>query len=138
MTAPLQSSSLKALDAEVFLIAWLRPLATSATAIGTKRWTTGLPFPYRTVKRVTGPRTQDQDLPVIWVDTFAATYGDAAREAGRTDERMQTLVDYPGWDTVLPDGRVAHCDWAEISEVAHEEPYAAESVVTRFASEYRL
>lgn len=141
MTAPVNPGDIKALDAEVFLIAWLKPLVIGAaanTSIGTKRWATGIPFPYRTVRRVTGSRTDDADYPTMWVDTFGATYGDAAREAGRTDDRMQRLVDYPGWDTVLPDGRVAHCDWAEISEAAHEEAYGAESVVTRFVSEYKL
>jgi len=38
----------------------------------------------------------------------------------------------------LSDGRVVHCDWVEIIAAAHEEPYSAESVVTRFVSEYRL
>ena len=70
-----------------------------------------------------------------WV---AGTGTDAAREADRTDERFQMLVEYPGWNTVMADGRVAHCDWAEIVSAAHEEPYGAESVVTRFVSEYRL
>lgn len=148
MTAPVNPGDIKALDSEAFLIAWFSPLVTGPTAaksIGTKLWVSGMPLPYRAVRRVTGSRTDDADYPVMWVHTYAGgnsdpdkNYGDAARAAGITDDRMQRLVDYPGWDTVLPDGLVAHCDWAEISEAAHEEAYGAESVVTRFVSEYKL
>jgi hypothetical protein len=140
VTAPITPGETKALDAEVFLIAWLKPLVAGAlanTSIGTDR-TSSMPLPYRMVNRVTGIRTVDADYPVMWVHTFATKRSDAAREAGLTDDRMQRLVEYPGWDTVLPDGRVAQCDWAEISEAAHWEAYAAESVINRFVSEYKL
>lgn len=140
MTAPLQSSR-KAIPAEVFLSRWLLPIITTspaAAAIGSKRWGTGMVLPYRTVRRITGHRTVDGDYPVMFVDTFAATYSDAAREADRTDSRVQVLVDYPGWATTMPDGSRAFCEWAEISAAAHEEPYGAETVVTRFVSEYRF
>lgn len=143
MTAPLQADY-KALSAEAFLIAWLKPLVTgsaASTSIGSKRWAVTsptMPLPYRTVHRVTGPRDSDGDYPTIWVDTLAGTYTAAAQEADRTDARFQVLVDNPTWGITLPDGRVAHCDWAEITAAAHEEAYGAETVVTRFVSEYRL
>lgn len=136
MTAPQQLST-TSINAVAFLTAWYLPITTPA-AIGAKMWATGLPKPYRAVQRISGARTVDSDQPLIWVHTFGVTYSDAAREADRTDERFQMLVEYPGWNTVMADGRVAHCDWAEIVSAAHEEPYGAESVVTRFVSEYRL
>lgn len=140
MTAPLQHTE-KAIAAEVFLARWLTPIITTspaAAAIGPKRWGTGMVLPYRTVRRITGSRTADADYPVMRVDTLAATYSDAAREGDRTDSRVMVLVEYPGWGTVMPDGSTAYCEWAEISDVAHEEAYGAETVVTRFVSEYRF
>lgn len=139
MTAPLQHDE-KAINAEVFVRNWLLPITTAA-AIGSKLWTAStpaMPLPYRAVRRVAGSRTTDGDYPLVRVHTFAATYSAAATEADRTDSRMMVLADYPGWDTTLPTIGVAHCDWIEIVEAAYEVPYAAESVVTRFVSEYRF
>ncbi len=140
MTAPLKPETV-AVNAEVFLRAWLLPIITTtpaAAAIGSKLWTTGLPKPYRAVRRITGPQTEYSDEPVMWVHTFGADYTAAANAAMATDDRVRVLVEYPGWGTTLPDGRVVQCDWVEIDAAAHEEPYSAESVVTRFVSEYRL
>jgi hypothetical protein len=140
MTAPLQHD-LKAVNAEVFLSAWLLPLIATtpaSEAIGSKRWAAGMVLPYRTVRRITGMRTIDADLPMMRVDTLAASYTDAAREADRTDSRVMVLVNNPEWGIPMPDGSTAFCEWAEISAAAHEEPYAAQSVVTRFVSEYRF
>lgn len=144
MTAPLQSEY-KATNAEVFLRAWLLAIVTTSPAaagVGSKLWTPGatpaMPLPYRAVRRITGHRTRDADYPLIRVHTFASTYSLAAVEADKTDSRVQVLVDYPGWPTTLTGGVVAHCEWAEITEAAYEVPYGAETVVTRFVSEYRL
>lgn len=140
MTAPLQHD-LAAIPAEVFLRAWLLPIVTTSPAtagIGSKLWATGLPKPYRAVRRIAGPLTPYGDEPLMRVHTFDVDYTKAATEAAKTDSRVLVLVDYPGWSTTLPDGRVVHCDWAEITEAAHEESYGAESVVTRFVSEYRF
>lgn len=146
MTAPLEPD-LTAVNAEVFLRAWLLPIVTTtpaAAAIGSKLWATGLPKPYRAVRRVTGPQTLYSDEPVMHVHTFGADpssrdhYTHAAIAATATDDRVRVLMEYPGWGTTLPDGRVVQCDWVEIVAAAHEEPYSAESVVTRFVSEYRL
>ena len=93
-------------------------------------WATGLPKPYRAVQRISGPHRRQRPAADLRTRS-GATYTEAAREADRTDERFQMLVEYPGWNTVMADGRVAHCDWAEIVSAAHEEPYGAESVVTR-------
>jgi len=140
MSAPLKPD-LTAVNAEVFMRAWLLPIVTTSPAaagIGSKLWATGLPKPYRAVRRVTGPQTEYTDEPVMHVHTFGADYSSAAAAAMATDDRVRVLVEYPGWGTTLSDGRVVHCDWVEIIAAAHEEPYSAEAVVTRFVSEYRL
>lgn len=140
MSAPLKPE-LTFIFAEVFLQCYLAPL-TSVTpwqkAIASDMWAAGLPKPYRAVRRISGVRDLYTDEPLMRVHTFADTYTAAATEAGRTDDRVQVLVNYPGYGVTLPDGRVVHCDWAEISEAAREEPYAASSVVKRFVSEYRF
>lgn len=140
MTAPLQPDS-TAINAEIWLRAWLLPIVTTtpaAAAIGSKLWATGLPKPYRAVRRVTGPQTLYSDEPVMHVHTFGSSYGEAATAAMATDDRVRVLVEYPGWTTELSDGRKVCCTWAKIDAAAHEEPYSAESVVTRFVSEYRF
>ncbi|MCT7372935.1 hypothetical protein [Mycolicibacterium llatzerense] len=124
--------------AEVFLRARMLLTAAGPGSVGSKLWTAGMPLPYRTVRRLAGPLTPYGDEPLMRVHTFAATYSAAAIEAAKTDANILALVEYPGWDTTLPSGLVVHCDWAEITEAAHEEPYGAESVVTRFVSEYRF
>ena len=141
MTAPLQSDY-KALNAVAFMIAWYRPIAASTKSIGEKLWTPDLPKPYRAIRRITGSRTDDADYPVLRIHTFIDAnpnlYAAGRAEVDKTDERALQLVHYPGLDTVLSDGSVAHCDWAELSEAAHEEEYGAESVVLRFVSELKL
>jgi len=124
--------------AEWFLRARLLPIASGPGAVGSQLWKTGLPLPYRSVRRIAGALTPYGDEPLMRVHTFGADYTTAQSEAAKTDASILVLVEYPGWGTTLPDGRVVHCDWAEITEAAHEEPYGAESVVTRFVSEYRF
>jgi len=139
MTAPLQHS-LKAINAEAFLRAWLLPIVTTSPAaagVGWKLWNTTCPKPYRAVRRISGPRTLYSDEPLMRVHTFGADQPEAAREADETDSRVQVLVDYPGWNTTVS-GVVVHCDWAEITEAAYEQPYGAESAVMRYVSEYRF
>lgn len=137
MTAPLKAEYVP-VDDIAFAIAFFRPLALSANHIAAKRWGTGMPLPYRFITRVGGGRDEQADYPVLRIHTLAATWPDAKRAGNDTDNRAQVLVDYPGWSVTLPNGVVAHCEWAEITESAHEEPYAAETVATRFVSEMRL
>jgi len=140
VTAPLKPGT-TAVNAEIFLRAWLLPIVTTtpaAAAIGSKMWATGLPKPYRAVRRITGPQTIYSDEPVMHVHTFGADYSSASIAATATDDRVRVLVEYPGWSTTLPDGRKVCCTLAKIDAAAHEEPYSAESVVTRFVSEYRF
>lgn len=125
-------------NAVAFVLAWLLPLAGSTNKLGPERWEAGGPLPYRMVTRVAGPRTLDSDYPTIRVHTFGSDYTEAAREADKTDARMMLLGDCQSLDVTMSDGSLANCDWLEVSEAAHEEPYAAKSVVTRFVSEYRL
>ena len=140
MTAPLKPD-LTAIPAEVFLRAWLLPIVTTtppAAAIGSKLWATGLPTPYRALQRISGPQTEYTDEPLMWGHTFGKDYTSTMLTAAATDDRIRVLVEYPGWGVALSDGRVVHCDWAEIVSAAHHEPYGAESVVTHFVSEYRF
>lgn len=136
MSAPLQAE-FRAIDPIAFCLSYFAPLG-NANAIAAKRWAVGLPKPYRWVSVISNPRLERASRPVVRVHTLAETYTEAAREANRTDERAQVLVDYPGWPVTLPGGAVVRCFFAEILESAHEEPYAAESVATRFVSEYRF
>lgn len=137
MTAPLQSAY-KAVDPLAFAIEWFKPLG-AANAIGPKRWDTNLPKPYRwaSVPTNSAGALTYTTRPVVRLHTLAATFEEAAREANRTDNRAQVLVDYPGWDVVIG-GVTVRCNFAEILEWAHEEPYTAETVATRFVSEYRF
>jgi hypothetical protein len=141
MTAPL-AADYKALNAVGFLIAWYRPMATTPGSLGAKLWVTGNPKPYRAITRVTGGQTDDADYPTLRIHTFidsaANNYSAGMAEVDKTDQRARQLVQFPGWDTVMPDGTVAQCEWAELSEAAHEEEYGAESVVLRFVSELKL
>ena len=141
MTAPL-TSDYKALNAVGFLIAWFKPINTTPGSTGAKLWATGNPKPYRAITRVTGGRTDDADYPMLRIHTFIDAapnaYTAGMAEVDKTDQRAMQLVHNPGLDTVMPDGSVAHCDWAELTEAAHEEEYGAESVVLRFVSELKL
>lgn len=127
MTVPLQSPYAPP-DPMVFALNWYRPLG-AADAIAAKRWAAGMKTPYRWISVVNNPRKGFTTYPVIRIHTLAATYTEAAREANRTDNRSQVLVEYPGY--------VPNLLFCEITEAAHEEPYAAESVATRFVSEIR-
>ena len=137
MTAPLQHDQ-TVVPAEVFLRSWLLPIAATAGAVGSKLWATGLPVPYRAVRRISGALTLDSDEPLMRVHTFGATYSAASIEAAKTDSRLLVLADYPGWSAPLSSGTRVSCDWVECTEAAIEQPYSAESVVTRFVSEFRL
>ena len=137
MTQPVQLDETQ-VPAEVFLRARMQLTDPTPGAVGSALWSAKLPKPYRACRRIAGPLTPYGDEPLMRVHTFAATYSEAAAEALKTDANILVLVDYPGWGTTLPNGLVVTCDWAEITEAAHEEPYGAESVVTRFVSEYRF
>jgi hypothetical protein len=129
VSAPLQAG-VKAIDPMAFGLNWFGVLAESKRHIAAKRWATGMPLPYRWITVVSNPRRGYVSYPLIRVHVIAATFGEASQEGIRNDDRAQVLVDYPGW--------AANCLWAEIVESAREEPYPAESVVTRFVSEYRF
>ena len=136
MSAPLQSGY-KAINPYAFAVAWFGPLG-AANAIGTKRWNVDLPKPYRWVSVPVNARGGSYvTAPIVRVHTLAGTFTDAAREADRTDNRAQVLVDYPGRDVTVG-GATVRCLYAEILDAAHEEPYAAETVAVRFVSEYRF
>lgn len=95
-------------------------------------------LPYRMVERVTGGTTVEADYAVVRVHTFGADVDEAYREGRRTDARMMLLARYASTDVAMDNGSMANCDWLEITEAAHEEPYASKSVVTRVVSGYHL
>lgn len=121
-----------------FVLAWLLPLVDSPLKVGSKRWATGGPLPYRMVNRITGSDDLITDYPVISVHTFAATETDAQREADKTHRRMLLLADDPLLDITMADASLANCEWLETLEGPHPEPYSAESVVTRLVARYQL
>lgn len=141
MTTP-ELSPYAAVDPMVFALNWFKPLGP-ANAIGAKRWATRdannapMPLPYRWFTVFNTSAGQYLTRPVVRAHTIAATYTDAAREAKRTDARAQLLVDYPGYEVTVG-GLTVRCQYAEILQWASEEPYAAETVATRFVSEYRF
>lgn len=126
MTVPL-ASTYKPVDPMVFALNWFKPLGAT-DAIGAKRWAAGMVMPYRWPKVIDNRRIGYVTHLSLSMNTLAATFTEAAREANRTDDRAQVLVDYTGW--------VPNLVRAKIVSAAHEEPYAADSVATRFVSEY--
>ena len=146
MTAPLKPDT-DAVPAEVFLRAWLLGIVqTSPTGagVGWELWKpksaplTPMPLPYRAVRRITGPQTIYTDTPTMHVHSFGRTYAEASTAGSATDDRMRVLMEHPGWGVTLSDGRVVHCDWVDIPDAAHHEPYSAESIVERFVTEVVL
>lgn len=126
-------------NAEAFMMAWLMPLAGAPNKIGPKRWASGMPMPYFMVRRITGGTDLITDTPLMRVHTFAASYTEASNKAWDAHRRVLMLAEDPLLDVVMPDGSTANCEWLDAdTEGPHEEPYGAESVVTRFVAEYRL
>lgn len=135
MSAPLYDRA--AVPAEAFVRAWLLPLATDATMVGSRRWQAGMGLPYRMVSRIDGPSDLISDFPTVRVHTFAADYTVASREADRSHRRMLLLMrDLP--DVTLGGGVVASCAGCSVNSGPREEPYGAETVVRRFVAEYAL
>lgn len=123
-------------NATDFVIAWLAPLST-AGAVGAKR-PEGAVLPYRMVNRVTG--TDDGisvDVAVVSVHTFAATDGEAKREADTTQQRMSLLVADPLNDVAMHDNSIANAAWVETVEYPHKQDYADPNIV-RYVARYRL
>jgi len=136
MTADLYE--LAAPNAEAFVRAWLLPLAGDPSLVGSQRWTAGMGLPYRAVSRLGGDSDLIIDVAVLRVHTFAATYTDAAREADRTHRRMLLLGLDPLAEVTLAGGITASCSSLDRATGPAEQPYGAETVVTRFISDYTL
>lgn len=136
MTAELYGSI--APNSQSFVLAHLLPLAGDWGHLGAKSWTTGMVLPYRMVTLIPGPSDLISSYSTVRTHTFAKTFTEANNEAWNTHRRMLVLADDPLTNVVMSDGSIANCEWLEVSEEPHEEPYAAESVVTRFVSEYHL
>lgn len=133
-----------------FMLAWLLPISATfpltfpivfdpnTMGLGAKRWEAGMPLPYRMVRVIPGP----SDLITAYfravIHTFASTYTQAAREADKTDRRMNVLAVDPLSDITMLDGSTANCQSMSTARGPREEPYGAESVVIRFVAEYDL
>lgn len=129
---------LAAPNAEAFVRAWLLPLAADPSLVGSARWTAGIGLPYRAVTRLGGDSDLIADVASMRIHTFAATYTDAAREAYLTHRRMLLLAEDPLATVALPGGVVASCSSLDRAIGPAEQAYGAETVVTRFISEYTL
>ena len=135
MTADLYGA---APNAEAFVRAWLLPLATEVSLVGSARWTAGMGLPYRAVTRLGGESDLIADTAALRVHTFAATYTEASREADRTHRRMLLLGLDPLAEVTLAGGITASCSSLDRATGPAEQPYGAETVVTRFISDYTL
>lgn len=94
-------------------------------------------LPYRAVTRLGGDSDLVVDVASMRIHTFAATYTAAAREADRTHRRMLLLAENPLAEVTLG-GVVASCSSLDRAIGPAEQQYGAETVVTRFISEYTL
>lgn len=105
-----------ATDAEEFVIAWLQPLARSASMRRVDD-----PLPFRLVNQVMGADDPycGKDTAVVSVHTLCDATIDnaedlAAQEADKTHRRMLYLARYPDTDVVLSDGRLANLDYMDV------------------------
>lgn len=124
-------------NAESFVRAWLLPLAGDPALVGSARWQAGMGLPYRAVTRLGGDSDLIVDTATVRIHTFAATYTEAAREADRTHRRMLLLAENPLADVTIA-GVAASCSSLDRAIGPSEQSYGAETVVTRFISEYTL
>lgn len=121
-----------------FIRAQEPPLSPATAHLGAKRWKAGGPLPYWTVTALGGPEDMLSAYPTVRVHTLAAGDTAATAWAELLHSHMLDLVDDPLIDVAMADGTLAGVDWVEVISLPHEEPYAAESVVTRLISEYQL
>lgn len=136
-----------------FVLAWLLPITgvdlpltapftldPNTVGVGAERWEAGMILPYRSV--TVFPVHQDliSSYSIVRVHTFGDSYEHASDEADKTHSRMLVLADDPLTDVLMADGSIANCQslGGEHCIRPHKQPYAAESVVTHFVSEYDL
>ena len=125
-------------DVEAVMVAWLTPLRRcSVTRIA------GDELPFTLVKHVAGTENPGEGLadPIVSVHTLCdRSYGEseAAYEAQLTHRRMLLLAEDPLATVALPGGVVASCSSLDRAIGPAEQAYGAETVVTRFISEYTL
>lgn len=125
-------------NAESFVRAWLLPLADDPALVGSARWSAGMGMPYRAVTRLGGESDLIVDVADLRIHTFASTYTEASREADRTHRRMLLLGLDPLAEVTFPGGVIASCSSLDRAIAPVEQPYGAETVVTRFVGEYTL
>lgn len=124
---------------QAFILAHLLPLSDGDTdKLGAKRWQAGMPVPYRMVCIIPGPSDLVAAYCKVRLHTFHTDYTDCSHAADVGHRRMLVLADDPLFDVPMADGATANCTALDVTEEPHEEPYAAESVVTRFVSEYDM
>lgn len=124
-------------NAQAFILAHLLSLTDDPESLGAKRWITGMPLPYRIVQVFMGPADLITSMCKVRLHTLDRTYTACSHEADRGHSRMLVLVEDPLYDVTIGSA-VANCESMTVNQSPHEEPYAAESVVTRFISEYDL
>ena len=117
--------------------AWLLPLATEVSLVGSAL-DRGMGLPYRAVTRLGGESDLIADTAALRVHTFAATYTEASRKLTAPTAACCCW----GWT------RWPRSPWPAASPppaprwtarpVPPSSPTGAETVVTRFISEYTL
>lgn len=115
-----------------------QPFDPANPDLGAERWRTGMRLPYRMVTLIPGRSDLISIFGRVRTHTFAETYTGASQAGDTTHQRMLLLADDPLIEVALPGGRIASCESLDVSEIPHEEPYAAKSVITRFLSEYEF
>ena len=129
-------------DSVAFVMAHLMPLAQQLSGsplarVAPKRWNADLPLPYWMVVGIDSDEDLISAFPIVRVHTFGKDYPEAWRHATDAHRRMQLIENDPLTDVQLAPGVVANGQVLR-AKAPHEEPYSAETVVTRFVAEYHL
>lgn len=117
------------------LINWLAPLGE----VGPQRGP-GAPLPFRLVQCVAGSDDKVTDTAIYQVDTFAATFEEAEREAGLTHERMLTLGPplAPQQRVTISNDRTVFVDSVSTSQRPVWVQFTEAAPIVRFVARYRV
>lgn len=117
------------------IIRWLSPLGE----VGPQRGP-GAELPFRMVQCVAGSDDKVVDSGIYQIDTFAATFEAAEREAGLTHERMLRLGPplAPQQRVTLADNRVVWVDSVTTSQRPTWLQFTEAAQISRFVARYNV
>lgn len=117
------------------LIQWLAPLGE----VGPQRGP-GATLPFRLVQCVSGTDDKVTDIGIYQIDTFAATFEEAEREATLTHERMLALGPplAPQQRVTLTDDSVVFVDSVTTSQRPVWVQFTEAAPVVRFVARYTV